>query len=110
MNNAFQDVPGDDRRYAAARAHSDVTNLGTLQGGAEEQDEEEEEEMFMTPPETLPGYAFTVVKLSFGFISLELAVQFVISVLLKLLFNAKSGMQVMRNTGLYKLIICLFVL
>ena len=50
----IQDVPGDDRRYAAA--DSSVTSLGVLQSGIEEEEEEEDEERFMTPPETLPGY------------------------------------------------------
>ena len=63
MNDVLQDIPSDDCRYAAA--HSGVTSLGVLQSGTSEDENEEEveEEMFMTPPETLPGYGFTVIKL-----------------------------------------------
>lgn len=49
----MQDIPVDDRRYAAA--HSDVTRLGVLQSDTSEDEEEVEEDMFVTPPETLSG-------------------------------------------------------
>ena len=58
MKYVLQDIPVDDRRYVATR--NNVTRLGILHAGTEEEEEEEEEEMFMTPPETLPGYNFFV--------------------------------------------------
>lgn len=56
--NLYQDIPVEEWRYGT-RTHSNVTSLGVLEVSTEVQ-HEEQEEMFMTPPETLSRYGFTL--------------------------------------------------